>query len=112
MRLPIVTLVVLAALTQAASALAQQRPAGTGAVAGTLRDAASGQPLVRGSACVAFSRDEAWSQVRCVRVDSSGGFRLEGVPSGPRTLRVACATYPLLSQFLDSVRVVVPDGGK
>ena len=112
MRVPIVVaLSVVAALAQASSAKTQRPSAGTGVIAGTLRDVASGHPLVRGSVCVSFARDEAQNDVRCERADSAGAFRLEDVPAGPRMLRVACTTYPLFAQFLDSVRVVVPERG-
>jgi hypothetical protein len=109
---PIVTLTVLAALTQASSAQAQQPPAGTGVVAGTLRQAATGQPLVRGWVCLWPPR-KALNQFRCVRADSSGGFQFERVPSGPRMLRVVCDTYRLFGgPFREhEFRVVVKEGG-
>jgi hypothetical protein len=102
----IITIALVASITTTLAA--QQGGAGSvGAVAGTVRDSATGMAPGRTSVCALLRKGPAAFAYPCAPVDSAGGYRLDSIPVGALELSVLCSTArgPSKRLAFDSVMI-------
>jgi len=94
------------ALAAACATIHTQAAPAQGVLVGTLRDSATGRPLVRGAACVGVG-EQPLARTRCAHSDTAGAFRLDSIPPGRHTVQILCRGMGIFAETLASVPVEI-----
>jgi hypothetical protein len=97
-------------LVSAAQAASAQQVGSGGALVGRILDAKSGRPVIKTTACAYLVPRSGTLDLRCADADTTGAYRIDGIPAGVVPTDVRCDVIVGFGPILGSDTLSIENG--